>query len=163
MQWPNIKPYLKRGALGGVIGVLSLIVIVGLLWTSIGIPEDISDLMKEGFPAFLLIARFPPILPMIFSVAFELIRGAINGAIIGFFIWLWATKIGKNPHPAARVLIGVGVPLALSGITLIVDFQSGRRLAVVTGLLYAVVIGILAGLLARSKSPTEASSEAESD
>jgi hypothetical protein len=122
-----------------------MIVIIGLLWAYSGLLEELSST--------LAVAGF----------ALALLGGSATGLIIGSIIWIRAAKIRKNPHPFERVLIGVGVLVAWSMFTSVKDLIRGREILIWIDLLYAVVIGIPAGLLARSKSNPESEEQIKSD
>src|SRR6185369_12855753 len=147
MQQPDIKPYVKGGAIGGALGASLLLVIICVLGVYSGLAESLLFKRVDAL-SIILIACLNAV-P---------IGGLAIGLIVGFFVWRWAAKIGKNPRPVERALIGVGVLFAFF------MFLAGRDLqSVVSGLLCAGVMGISAGLLARSKSTTEASPEAHGD
>ena len=144
MQQPNVEPYIARGALGGALGALLMVGFVGIQWAYSGLTEGLAS-------------------TLIISFALALIGGPVTGVIIGYVIWMRAAKIGVNPHPVVRVLIGIGVLLALSIFTTVTGLIRGRDVTIVPELLYAVVVGIPTGLLARSKSNPESIAQAKSD
>ena len=141
MQQPKVDSYLTRGALGALL----MIVIIGLQWSYSGLLKDLnSSLIVAGF-------------------ALALLGGTATGLIIGSIIQMRAARIGKNPHPVERVLIGVGVLIAWSMFTSVKDLICGREILIWIDLLYAVVIGIPTGLLASSKSSCESRTQSKSE
>jgi peptidoglycan/LPS O-acetylase OafA/YrhL len=131
----GIEPYLWRGALGGAIGVLIGIGLLAVYSVSAGLNNLLPQLIAAG-------------------LSIGLAGGALAGGIIGAIIFRVAAKKGRDPQAQVRVLIGVGSILVFS---LLVNLLSGRRESFLLTLAYALVIGALPGLLARSKNPEELS------
>jgi hypothetical protein len=94
------------------------------------------------------------LLPQVFAVGLSLglTGGALMGGAIGAIIYSIAARNGKDPDATVRVLIGVSSLLVYS---LVVNLLSGGNRSFLFNLAYAIVVGVLPGLLARSKNGSE--------
>ena len=165
MQQLNSKPYIVGAVIGGALGATLAAIIGAVMVGAATFVTGFVELFKT-MDKFAIIA--------IVSVIGAPIGGAAFGIFVGNVVWMRAAKIGKNPHPVKRALIGAGFmliwQLLVAGITLAKSlFTSTKeetfRPAWETGftLLYAVMVGISAGLLARSKNTNEAMPEAKGE
>jgi len=126
------KPFLWKGALGGAIGSV-LVVLLGAsyLWRSFG-KSALRDLPLSG-------------------AVFGLVAGAMVGFAIGLVIFSATRKWGKQPGGATRVVIGFGCVLACS---LAIDLTKSWPAPLTFTLAFAALVGGLAGLMAKTKVAT---------
>lgn len=127
LRW---EPYVWRGALGGAIGTL-VVILAGAVyvWLRFG-----AGYLDDGF---IIIVFFGPI------------GGVITGVAIGYIIYRVSNRMGKQLNKLLRIAIGVGCVFAFALLT---SLTKSGPLHLVIELGYAVAVGGLAGLMARAKN-----------
>ena len=119
-----------RGALGGVIGNV-LVVLIGAVYVALRFGRsNLGDLLLSGGVV-------------------ALVSGSIAGLAIGFVIWKTTCKYGKQPSSLPRLGIGFACFLAYSLVT---GLTTSSPEPLIWTLGYAVLVGGLAGLMARNSS-----------
>jgi hypothetical protein len=123
------EPYVWRGIVGGVIGHVSFILLGGVFVAMRFGAEYLNDLLLIGG-------------------ILSLIGGAIIGLAVGFVIYKLTQRWRKQPGSGARIAIGS----ASFFLFLVLDFAKLDLSVVVFSFVYAILVGGLAGLMARAKT-----------
>jgi hypothetical protein len=135
MREYSYEPYVYRGALGGVLGYLLMLVpVTAYIWVSFG-----GDFGYDKGVSGLLLT----------SALLGLIGGPVAGSVIGLIIWVATVKLGREPKAMMRVLIGAGLCLTFS---FLVEFLAGHARGGPHIPLFAALGGGLPGLLAHAKN-----------
>ena len=123
-------PFVGKGALGGAFGsVLFLLLGAAYLYLKFG-----KDALRD--------------LPIIGAV-FGLVAGSMVGLAVGFLIFSATRKWRHQPGSALRVGIGFGCVLASA---LGINMTKSWPTPLVFSLVYAALVGGLAGLMAKTKA-----------
>jgi uncharacterized membrane protein YeaQ/YmgE (transglycosylase-associated protein family) len=125
------KPYVWRGAIGGAIGsIVVLLVYTTYVWFSV----------DAHFRAYL--ER-----PFLLAGVIEILAAVIIGLVIGFCIFALTRRSGKQPSIALRVAGSAGCILAF---LLLRDLTHNGPSHPLFDLGYAAAVGGLAGLMAHA-------------
>lgn len=128
------EPYVWRGALGGALGNL-LVVLFGAAYV----------LLRFGNSALLRHL-------LLFGGVLALVAGTIVGLVIGFVIFEVTRKSGRRLNMLLRVLIG---SICFLAYMLLTGLNSSRTYPMAFTVIYAVLVGGLAGLMAREKASSD--------
>jgi len=123
------EPYVGRGVLGGVLGFLAFVLLGAIFVTPRFGSDAVRDLLLVGSVAALL-------------------SGALMGLAVGFVIYKVRRKWGKQPGIAVRFMIGFACLLAFLEMK---DLLDSAPSSLLFNLTFAILVGGLAGLMARAK------------
>ncbi len=123
------EPYVWRGALGGVIGNL-LVVLLAAIYV----------LLRVGSVTLRHL--------IVFGGFFGFVAGTIAGLAIGFVIFEVTRKSERQLNMPLRMFIG---SICFLAYLLLMGLNSNRPYPVAFTVIYAVLVGGLAGLAARAK------------
>ena len=128
LRW---EPFVWRGALGGAIGMVAGgAVAIAFVLFHLG-----TDHISEGF---------------LTMGVFGVVSGVLTGMAVGYIIYKVTKRWRTQPMIATRIAIGTICVLAYGLLT---SLTGTRPFHMVFEIGYAVAVGGLAGLMARTKNP----------
>jgi len=127
------KPYVWRGALGGAIGAVVVVLVYSAYsWFSV-------DAHIRGY----LVKQF------LLAGVVEILAAVIIGVVVGFFIFAVTRRLVKQPGVALRVFVGT---FPIVAVLLIMYLTQSGQFRPIFDLGYASAVGGLAGLMAHSNA-----------
>lgn len=133
------ESFVGGGALGGAIGMLLVALFAGVYAYAQSSGAAFSS--QLGF--------------FILAWVIGLAGGAIVGVVVGYVIWKATCRWGKQPIPIVRITIGAGCYLGYLLLSdLITQRSSPLAFSLKFNLVIAILVGGLAGLMAKAKVPS---------